>query len=196
MRRKYQVLQKGATIMDNLIKKDINNNFSKLEKNRNCLVRCEIQLSDKKKIENGYNIFDSVLDVVQGGYAISYGDDVLFTYGIEPCCGVVLYDNQKSILFHLDGTTSPDEVKKVTDSFGFYSDAKLLIFPGVTCGIPGSFTYTELEKLYSAAGYDTEVYRINGSFGYIGISGSDVRFGSLLRKEIETTFSRQKSHKR
>lgn len=150
-----------------------------------------MQLSDKKKIANGFVLFDSVLDVLQGGYAISYGDDYLFSYGIGPCCGVVLYDNLKYILFHLDGRTLPSEVKKVTDSFGFNSDAKVLICPGVTCGCPGSFKYHELEKIYSDVGCDTKVCRINGTFGYIVVSGTSIRIGSALIKDSEYSFERQ-----
>ena len=160
------------------------------------LTKCEMQLSDKKKIQNGFNLFDSVLDVVQGGYSISYGDDYLFTYGIEPCCGVVLYDGQKSILFHLDGQSSPEEVKKITDSFEFNSDAKVLICPGVTCGIPGSFKYEELERIYNAEGYDIVVCRINGTFGYITVSGTNIVVGSALFKESEVSFERQTSRKK
>lgn len=177
---------------------NINNNIKesyRLEKQRG-LIKCEMQLPDTKKIQNGYDLFDSVLDVNQGGYSISYGDDFLFTYGIEPCCGVVLYDAQKSILFHLDGTTSPEEVKQTTDSYGFSSDAKVLICPGVTCGISGTFEYERLKKIYNDDGYDTMVCRINGTFGYIGVSGNEIRFGSAMFKENETIFARTSSHKR
>ena len=187
--------------MDDL-KKIINNNNNINKENfydlklKGNLTKCEIQLSDKKKNQNGFDLFDSVLDVTQGGYAISYGDDYLFTYGIEPCCGVVLYDNLKCILFHLDGKSSPEEVKKITDSFGFNSDAKVLICPGVTCGIPGSFKYGELEKIYNDVGCDTTVCRIKGTFGYIAVSGANIRIGSALFKESEVFFERQTSRRK
>ena len=181
--------------MEDIIKNiSIDNNFKKL-KDENSLIECDIQLSDKKKKQNGFSLSDSVIDVVQGGYAISYGDDVLFTYGIEPCCGVVLYDEWKSILFHLDGRTSVEEIKKITDSFGFNNDAKVIICPGVTCGIPGSFNYEYLELLYRDCGYDTATFRINGTFGYISVTSSDIRFGSLLFKDSETVINKQQGLK-
>ena len=184
------------------LKKIINNNnninkeINYILKLKGNLIKCEMQLSNKKKIQNGFDLCDSVLDVMQGGYAISYGDDYLFTYGIGPCCGVVLYDNQKCILFHLDGQSSPEEVKKITDSFGFDRDAKVLICPGVTCGIPGSFKYDELGKIYNDIGCDTIICRINGTFGYITVSDTNVRIGSALFKENEVFFERQTSRRK
>lgn len=180
------------------LRKIINNNNINKEKFydlnlNNSLTKCEIQLSDKKKNQNGFDLFDSVLDVTQGGYAISYGDDYLFTYGIETCCSVVLYDDLKCMLFHLDGKSSPEEVKKITDSFGFNSDAKVLICPGVTCGIPGSFEYCELEKIYNDVGCDTTVRRIDSTFGYIAVYDTDIRVGSALFKENEILFERKTS---
>lgn len=154
------------------------------------LTECKMQLSDKKKIQNGFGLFDSVLDVTQGGYAISYGGDYLFTYGIEPCCGVVVYDNEKCILFHLDGFSLPQKVKQITDLFGFNNDSKVLICPGIMCGISGSFNYDVLEKIYIDAGYDTVINRINGTLGYISVSESSIKIGSAIQ-ENEVFIERQ-----
>lgn len=175
--------------INNIISKD------KFSLKKNGLFKCEMQLATKKKISNGYDMMDSVLDVIQDGYAISYGDDYLFTYGIGPCCGVVLYDDIKSILFHLDGTILPNAVKEITDSFGFNSEAKVLICPGFTCDIPGSFKYKNLEKLYNDNGYDTIVRRIDGHFGYIGVSANNIRIGTEMIKENEILFDKQISRK-
>jgi len=152
------------------------------------LINCEMQLTDLKKIKNGYSLDDSVIDVVQGGYGVSDGKDYLFTYGIEPCCGVVLSSGDRTILFHLDGSSSVTDVINKTDLLGFNLESKVFIFPGVTCGISGSFDYEQLAKLYNSLGYDVIVKRINGTFGYVKVSSSEVAVGSLLFKDQETVF--------
>ena len=160
----------------------------KIEKIEKGLVCCDIQLTDLKKLNNGYLLEDSVIDVIQGGYAVSVGDNHLFTYGIEPCCAVVIVSPSKKILFHLDGTFSVFDVKRKADSLGFGNNSKVFIFPGVTCGIPGSFKYDELMELYASYGYDVMVRRINGTFGYVKVSADEIIAGSLLQKGDEITF--------
>ena len=50
------------------------------------LIENKMQLTDAKKIKLGFDLNDSVIDVVQDGYSICYGEDILYTYGIDPCC--------------------------------------------------------------------------------------------------------------
>lgn len=157
---------------------------------------CAMQLSDAKKIANGFYETDSVIDVEEGGYAISYGDEFLFTYGIEPCCGVVLYDDKKYILFHLDGSSTPEEVKQITDKLDFSNDAKVLICPGVSCGkMSGTFNYVQLENIYKSLGYNTIVQRIEASFGHITVSPDYIKVGSLLLKGNENYFDSSRKQK-
>lgn len=157
------------------------------------LSRSRNQLTDLKKERFGYNSTDSVIDVGEGQYGVSFdGSDYLYTCGIEPCCGVVLSDGVKSILFHLDGSSSPIEVKKVTDSFEFGAYSKVLICPGVTCGIPGSFKYQELAELYKNMGYEVEISRIDGPFGYVEVAGTQVKVGSILTDNIDVYDLKQK----
>lgn len=157
---------------------------------------CTMQLSDARKSANGFYETDSVIDVEQQGYAISYGDEFLFTYGIEPCCGVVLYDDKKYILFHLDGSSTPEEVKQITDKLDFSNDAKVLICPGVSCGkMSGTFNYVQLENIYKSLGYNTIVQRIEASFGHIAVSPDYIKVGSLLLEGNEIYFDSSRKQK-
>ena len=70
----------------------------KIEFSKPTLRQNTLQLTDKKKKENGFNIEDSVIDVDQCGYGVSNEDDILFTNGIEPCCGLVIYDENIRVL--------------------------------------------------------------------------------------------------
>lgn len=168
-----------------IYKQDHNNNLVYEPLKTDGLIRCRYQLSENERIKLSFDLMESIIDVVQGGYAISNGQDKLFTYGIEPCCGVVLSNGEKSILFHLDGTTTPEEVKKITDENGFDSTSQVLICPGTTCGVPGSFKYQELENLYKNAGYNVIINRIVSTFGYVEVDGNKARVGSALIPESE-----------
>lgn len=149
------------------------------------LIESTGQLSNNIKIKEGYNQYDFVIDVGQREYAISYGECFLFTCGIDTCCGVVVYDKEKMILFHLDGTSSFEDVKRINDLFKFHSNSSVLIFPGAMSSMPGTFNYNILEKNYSDMGYNVAIHKISNTFGYIKVFENQIKFGSLLLKENE-----------
>lgn len=96
-----------------------NNYFKeKIEFIKPTLIQNTLQLSDRKKQNNGFDISDSVIDVQQCGYGVSNEDDILFTYGIAPCCGLVLYDENVRVLFHLDGSITSEDVIEITNNLG------------------------------------------------------------------------------
>ena len=111
------------------------NNYNKKEFEffKPSLKQNTLQLSDIKKQNNGFNISESVIDVEQCGYGISREEDILFTYGIEPCCGLVLYDENIRVLFHLDGSITPEDVIEISKDIGLQADATALFAPGSTC---------------------------------------------------------------
>jgi len=72
---------------------DNQKNISNLNKSK--IIESQDQLTDIKKIHNGFKKTDSVIDIGQNNYGISYNDDILFTYGIGPCLGLILIDDNK-----------------------------------------------------------------------------------------------------
>lgn len=87
------------------------------------------QLDEEKKSMFELKKEDTILDVEQDEYAISKENDILYTYGIEPCCGLVLYDDNMRALFHLDSIVTPKEVIKITNKMGLKQDATIMIIP-------------------------------------------------------------------
>lgn len=112
----------------------------------------------------------------------------MFTYGIEPCCGLVLYDGNIRVLFHLDGSITPKDVIKVAKSIGLQKNATALIAPGTTCFTPGCFEYEKLEEELKKLGYKIIEERIPGTLGFITVSKDQIIIGTALDKSLNKTF--------
>lgn len=67
---------------------------------------------------------------------------------MDPCCGLVLCDENVRMLFHLDGSATPEDVIKISDKINLSSSAVAIVIPGGSCGIFGSFEYKKLEENY------------------------------------------------
>ena len=148
-----------------------------------------VQLSDEKKKNNGFLTMESVIDIGQHEYGVSDGSDVLYTYGIEPCCGVVVYDSKHSILLHLDGSDIPEQVIELTDSLGFSSNSRVIVAPGITCGMmPGSFDYSSLESLYRNRGFDVTEHRIPSTLGFITVDNNNITIGTAADRSLDEVF--------
>lgn len=152
------------------------------------LERCLDQLSDRKKVSNGFNIDESVIDVIQGGYAISRDDDILFTAGVGPCCAIVAFDGEKRMLFHIDGTSKPEDVKKKMLDFNMKENSTILVIPGGSCGIPGSFLYEKLEEELKLLGYNVQERRIPADLGFVTVDLEQITIGTAFDRSLDTTF--------
>lgn len=147
-----------------------------------------LQLNDIKKQNNGFDLAESVIDVEQCGYGVSNEDDILFTYGIEPCCGLVLYDENVRVLFHLDGSVTPEDVIEVTNSIGLQQDATAIFAPGTTCRTQGCFEYRQLEEEYRKLGYTVLEQRIPATFGFVTVCKNQITIGTALDRDLDKTF--------
>lgn len=167
-----------------------NNYFKeKIEFIKPTLIQNTLQLSDRKKQNNGFDISDSVIDVQQCGYGVSNEDDILFTYGIAPCCGLVLYDENVRVLFHLDGSITSEDVIEITNNLGLRADTTALFAPGATCSMPGSFEYKKLEEEYRKLGYKVLEQRIPATFGFVTVDKNQITIGTALNRDLDETFS-------
>lgn len=149
------------------------------------LVENKMQLTDTKKISFGFDLSESVIDVVQAGYSISYGEDILYTYGIEPCCGLVLCDENVRMLFHLDGSITPKDVLDITDKVNLSQNAMVIVIPGATCGIPGSFNYKQIEEDYKKRGYKVIEQRIPITYGFVVLDSDKVTIGTGVDRSLD-----------
>ena len=149
------------------------------------LIENKMQLTDTKKIKFGFDLNDSVIDVAQDGYSICYGEDILFTHGIEPCCGLVLYDENVRILCHLDGSISPEDVLDITDKVNLSPTATVIVIPGASCGVPGSFNYKQIEEDYKKRGYEVICQRIPATFGFVILDSDKVTIGTGIDRSLD-----------
>ena len=170
--------------MDKFI--NINNNEVKLDDiiMKPKLIENKMQLTDIQKIKFGFDLNDSVIDVVQDGYSICYGKDILYTYGIEPCCGLVLCDENLRILFHLDGSISPKDVLDITDRIKLSPNAMVIVIPGASCGI-GSFNYKQIEEDYKKRGYEVIRQRISATFGFVILDSDKITIGTGIDRSLD-----------
>ena len=149
------------------------------------LMESKEQLSDVKKTNFGFNLNQSVIDVEQAGYGVCYGDDILYTYGIEPCCGLVLCDENVRILFHLDGTITPEDVIDITDKINLSQNTMVIVIPGSSCGIEGSFNYKQMEDIYRKKGYEVIEQRIPATFGFVTLESDKVTIGTGVDRNLD-----------
>lgn len=171
--------------MNNNKKNYIKENFELLKPT---LRQNTLQLTDRYKQNNGFDLAESVIDVEQCGYGVSNEDDILFTYGIEPCCGLVLYDENVRVLFHLDGSVTPEDVIEVTNSMGLQQDATAIFAPGTTCRTQGCFEYRQLEEEYRKLGYTVLEQRIPATFGFVTVGENQITIGTALDRDLDKTF--------
>lgn len=153
------------------------------------LIENQMQLTDEKKINFGFNLYDSVIDVTQDGYSICYGEDILHTYGISPCCGLVLCDENVRMLFHLDGSISPKDVLNITDKVSLSPNAMVIVIPGASCSMSGSFNYKQIEEDYKKRGYEVIRKRIPAAFGFVTLDSDKVTIGTDIDRSLDVVLS-------
>ena len=142
----------------------ISTNFKNIEVIKNCTD----QLSEQKKQKLGFEPYDSVINVEQKGCGISYGDSILYTYGIDTCTGVAIVDDEKSILMHLDATTTVAKVIELLSKINLTSNLQVLIFPGHSKK-NGQFQHEELIKVLTKRNIPFLIKNIPSTYGYIKI---------------------------
>ena len=147
------------------------------------------QLSDLKKVQEGFLVEDSVIDIGEQEYGFSNGEDILYTFGIETCCGVIVYDKEKRFLCHLDGSINYSEVLELIERIKFdAAQTSIIIVPGATCGlIEGCFDYKALQKLLIDKGFKVIIQRIPSTLGFISVEPEKITIGTIVDRSLDTT---------
>ncbi len=165
---------------------NIQNIQEQINKISQALTECLEQLNSEKKTWAGFSLKDSVIDVEEGGYGISTGNDILYTYGIDTCCGLVLCDDFKRVLFHLDGGTTINDVLKVISKMQFKAGVKVFIVPGAH-KMKNNFDYIKLYEILQKMKYIVEVIHLPATFGFITVKKDSITIGSpICKEEIRT----------
>ena len=151
------------------------------------MEQSNVFVDSEKRRMLGFGENDFVIDVEQGKYGISFGNNFLYTDGLSSCCGVVVIQGNNSILFHLDDFSDVEKVVKITEYYGLTKDSTVLICPGPDCHSHGQFKYAELEEKYRELGLDIKyhIFKLNG---YIKVSGDVVEVGSIGCAELVKTY--------
>ncbi len=169
-------------LLDRIRKIDLNNNDSVKE-----------YLYSREKIEKSTNIRDgfnkgvlvypvgmTIIDVGQDEYAIKENDEILVTYGIITCCGIIVQNNNRLVLMHIDATIQPNDVILLLDNLGFGYNSEILLVPGVLCN---DFDYHTLALDLENRGNKCSCFRLTGAFGSISVEKENIKICSEFDNE-------------
>ena len=94
-------------------------------------------------------------------------------------------DENVRILFHLDGSISPEDVLDITDKVNLSPNAMVIVIPGASCGMPGSFNYKQMEEDYKKRGYEVIGQRIPATFGFVILDSDKVTIGTGIDRSLD-----------
>ena len=139
---------------------------------------CDKQLSDERKIEFGFNDFDSIVEVTHQGYGFSNNDDILFTRNFDSCFVFFIYDDSNRLLFHLDSNVDEKDLLKIIKEYPFEKDIKVIVSPGINLSKEES-EYRKIIAIFMSIGYNVSEFIIPFENGYVLSKGDEVIYGSL-----------------
>lgn len=168
---------------DNIIFKDYLYNREKIRKSTNI----------RSGLNKGFLVYSNemtVIDVGQDEYAIKSSDEILITYGIITCCGIVVKNENGIALMHIDATIKPNYVIELLDDLEFGYNSEVVLVPGALCN---DFDYYTLISNLENRGNKCSCYRLTGNFGAIVIEQENIKICSELDNEnIELKNSKHK----
>lgn len=129
-----------------------------------------------------YDFNTLVADVSMNEYYIRHGSEVLITYGIITCCGIVVYDKNNLMLAHLAPDVSGFDVITLLDENKFESNFQILLFPGFACYVD----YNDIINCVKDRTNNLFCQRFKGKYGVIYVDGEDLVIGNA--KELERKF--------
>ena len=97
---------------------------------------------------------------------------------------MILCDENVRILFHLDGSISPEDVLDITDKVNLSPNAMAIVIPGASCGIV-SFNYKQIEEDYKKRGYEVIDKRIPSTFGFVILDSDKVTIGTGVDRSLD-----------
>ncbi len=176
--------EKDKIILDELMKINLNNNND---------IKMQYYLYNKEKIKkstntrHGFNkgVFVyppnmTITDVGQDEYAIRENDEILVTYGIITCCGIIVKNDKGLALMHIDALVQPEEVIELLDNLGFGYNSEVILVPGALCN---DFDYHSLALDLENRGNNCSCFRLTGEFGSIAIEQENIKICSELDNE-------------
>lgn len=120
-------------------------------------------------IRNGFNkgflVYPSSMPIViigQNEYAKKENDEILATYGIITCCGIVIKSDNGIVLMHVDATINPNDIIELLDDLKIGYNSEILLVPGALCN---DFDYNTLKLNLENRGNQCSCYRLAGNFG-------------------------------
>lgn len=167
--------------------------FKKIDLKMNSNITTKDYLYNREKIRkstnisNGFNKFFliypsemTIIDVGQDEYAIKENDEILVTYGIIACCGIVIKNDNGIVLMHVSATIKPNDIIELLDDLKLGYNSEILLVLGALCN---DFDYNILKLNLESRGNQCSCYRLAGNFGSIAIEQENIKICSEFDNE-------------
>lgn len=148
----------------------------------NKIIRCKTIHHGFNKYIYKYDLSTLVADIGMNEYHIRDDMEVLITYGIITCCGMVVYDKNNLMLAHLAPDVSGFDVISLLEENKLGSNSQILLFPGFACYVD----YNDIINCVKDRTSNLSLNKFTGKYGVIYIDGKDLVMGNA--KKIEKKF--------
>lgn len=149
---------------------------------KNKITPCKTIHYGFNKYLYNYDYNTLVADVGMNEYYIRKNSEILITYGIITCCGMIVCDPTNVMLAHLAPDVTKEDVSLLLDENNFDSKAKMYLFPGFA-------SFVDYESIIDHVGNQLDdlcCYRYEGKYGVIYVDNDILVMGNA--KEIERRF--------
>lgn len=170
-------------IYKDAIKKNTKGKFS--------LYRKKIQgsfgeIRETRTIKQGFNQYiynyskdTSVIDVGMDQFSIKTNNEVLITYGIITCCGLIAMDQDRTFLMHISPGTSAKQVIETLEDNQFKQDFQSVLVPGFACFIDYKDLLIKLKERSSSY----SIHQFHGKYGVIVVENKNIIIGNNINIE-------------
>lgn len=169
-------------IYEDITKKNTKEEFS--------LYRKKIQgsfgeIRETRTIKQGFNQYiynysknTSVIDVGMDQFSIKTNNEVLITYGIITCCGLIAIDQDRTFLMHISPGTRAKQVIETLEDNQFKDDFQSVLVPGFACFTDYNDLLVKLKERSSSS-----VYQFHGKYGVIVVENKNIILGNTINIE-------------
>ena len=103
-------------------------------------------------------------------YYLTFSEDNAFTFGIESCCGLVIFNKNYKFLMHMSPKYNVDNILALLNILNILYDGEVYIFPGCACeyGKGGNkINYNQLANELKKFGNNIYIRKFNSISGSV-----------------------------
>ncbi len=120
-----------------------------------------------------------VITLAMDDFYVKNQQEILITYGIVTCCGLVAIDKNRIFLMHISPGTDVQEIIDTLDANEFYRNFYSLLVPGLACYVD----YENLKNYLEKKNCTNSVYQFKSRYGVIVVDKDTIILGN--DKKIE-----------